>query len=381
VSPPPDFKVLIESAGAAAQLQLHEKAGPEKPEPTSYQTTYYPGTGDRGQAAPVPLRAGDDFVADFSLTPSPSLSIRGSVLNLPPRSSAVIMLQSRDFNLVLNGAEMHPDGTFVIRDVAPGTYTILATIENSPVPMMARQALQLVSNSVEDLRLQPQPGGWVHGRLRLESKGGANKVDASQIFLKLRSADGDDDALGEFSMGDGFSSLAHVGVDGSFEWKNVPPGNYDVELVGEGGTNFDLFLKSATAGNHDVDETGISVSGGAVVIDLVASANGASAEGMVTDQKGEPVANAMIVAVPEPRLRGRVERYRTTASDQSGRFVLHGIQPGDYTLFAWENVDGEAYYNPEFLKTYEAQGTALRVSEGDRKTMQLVVIPEAGEQQ
>ena len=380
VSPPPDFKVLIESAGAAAQLQLHDKGGPDKPAPTSYQTTYYPGTGDRSQAAAVPLRAGDDFVADFSLTPSPSLSIRGSVVNLPPRSSAVIMLQSRDFNLVLNGAEMHPDGSFVIRDVAPGTYTILATIENSPVPMMARQALQLVSNSVEDLRLQPQPGGWIHGRLRLETKGGASKVDASQIFLKLRSADGDDEALGEFTMGDGFSSLAHVGADGSFEWKNVPPGNYYVELVGEGGTNFDLFLKSATAGNRDVDEAGISVNGASVVLDVVASANGASAEGMVTDQKGEPVANAVIVAVPEPRLRARVERYRTTESDQSGRFALHGIQPGDYTLFAWENVDGEAYYNPEFLKTYETQGSALRVSEGDRKTMQLVVIPETDEQ-
>jgi hypothetical protein len=380
VSPPPDFKVLIESAGAAAQLQLHEK-GPDKPAPTSYQTTYYPGTGDRSQAASVPLRAGDDFVADFSLTPSPSLSIRGLVVNLPPRSSAVIMLQSRDFNLVLNGAEMHPDGSFVIRDVAPGTYTILATIENSPVPMMARQALQLGSNSVEDLRLQPQPGGWIHGRLRLESKGGSNKVDATQIFLKLRSADGDDETLGEFTMGDGFSSLAHVAADGSFEWKNVPPGNYYVELVGEGGTNFDLFLKSATAGGHDVDEAGISVSGGAVALDLLASANGASAEGVVTDQKGEPVANAMIVAVPEPRLRGRVERYRTTESDQSGRFALHGIQPGDYTLFAWENVEGEAYYNPEFLKTYDTQGSALRVSEGDRKTMQLVVIPEAEEQQ
>jgi hypothetical protein len=88
----------------------------------------------------------------------------------------------------------------------------------------------------------------------------------------------------------------------------------------------------------------------------------------------------VVVAVPEPRLRARIERYRTTESDQSGRFALHGIQPGDYMLFAWESVEGEAYYNPEFLKTCEAQGTALRVSEGDRKTIQLVVIPEAEEQ-
>jgi hypothetical protein len=104
------------------------------------------------------------------------------------------------------------------------------------------------------------------------------------------------------------------------------------------------------------------------------------AEGVVTDQKGEPVANAVIVAVPETRLRGHVERYRKTVSDQSGRFTLHGIQPGEYSLFGWETLDGEAYYNPEFLKNYEPQGTALRVSEGDRKSVQLTVTPVSEEE-
>jgi hypothetical protein len=122
------------------------------------------------------------------------------------------------------------------------------------------------------------------------------------------------------------------------------------------------------------------VNGGAVVLDLVASANGGVVDGVAVDQKGEPVANAVIVAVPETSLRARVERYRKTVSDQSGRFTLHGIEPGDYTLFAWESVDGEAYYNPEFLKSYEGQGTGLRMGEGDRKTMRLEVIPDPQDQ-
>ena len=96
--------------------------------------------------------------------------------------------------------------------------------------------------------------------------------------------------------------------------------------------------------------------------------------------KGDPVANAVIVAVPEMRLRARVERYRKTVSDQSGRFTLHGVVPGDYTLFAWESVEGGAYYNPEFLKTYEQQGSAMRVGEGERKSVQVSVIPENEEQ-
>jgi hypothetical protein len=398
VSPPPDFKSLIEGAGAEARAanepsapasgQTSYQASGQTSSPTSsqtsYQTTYYPDTADRAQAAPVELHAGDEFPANFSLTPSPSLSIRGSVVNLPPRASAAIMLQSRDFNLVLNGAEMHADGSFVIRDVAPGAYTILATVENAAVPMMARQALQVVANSVEDVRLAPQPGGWLHGRLRVESQGNAGRVDFSQIFLVLRSVDGDDETLGGFSMGDGFSHTAHVAGDGTFEWKSVPPGNYFVQLAGDGGGNSNWFLKSVLAGGREVDDSGvdaagISVNGGAILLDVVASANGGVAEGVVTDQKGEPVANAVIVAVPEARLRARIERYRKTVSDQSGRFTLHGIPPGEYSLFAWESVDGEAFYNPEFLKNYEQRGSALRVSEGERKSVQLAVIPGSEE--
>jgi Carboxypeptidase regulatory-like domain len=379
VSPPPDFRSLIEAAGASPETHAaNDKSTAASPR-SSYQTTYYPGTADRSQAAPVQLHAGDEFPADFSLTPSPSLSIRGSVVNLPPRSSAVIMLQSRDFSLVLNGAEMHQDGTFVIRDVAPGAYTILATVENAPVPMMARQPLQIASNSVDDLRLSPQPGGLVHGRLRFESKNGG-RIDPSQIFLQLRAADGDDESLGTFSMEDGFSHVTHVAADGSFEWKSVPPGNYYVQLAGEGGANADLFLKSSVTGNREVGDAGISVNGGAVVLDLVASGSGGVVDGVAVDPKGQPVANAVIVAVPEARLRGRMERYRKTVSDQSGRFTLHGVEPGDYTVLAWESVDGEAYYNPEFLKIYDGQGSSLRISEADRKSLRIEVIAEGEEQ-
>jgi hypothetical protein len=44
-------------------------------------------------------------------------------------------------------------------------------------------------------------------------------------------------------------------------------------------------------------------------------------------------------------------------------------------------MDGEAYYNPEFLKSYEAQGRALHVSEGERKSEQLQVVPAAEDPQ
>jgi Carboxypeptidase regulatory-like domain len=374
VNPPPDFKSLIEAAGAVKSESGKAAAGTSDKPTTSYQTTYYPGTTDRSQAAPIQLHPGDDFPINFSLTPSPSLSIHGSVVGLPAGSSAIITLQSRDFNLVLSGAEVQKDGSFSIRDVSPGAYTILATVENSAVPMMARQTLQ-VASSVEGLRLAPQTGAWIHGRVRMESKGGAVKSDPTQILLQLRSADREDDLVAGVSLGDGFGNVTRVAPDGSFEWKSVPSGVYYLQLAGDAGGNGDWYLKSVFGSGRDAGASGISVNGGSLVLDVVASANGGLVEGIAVNAKGEPVANAVIVAVPEARLRGRDDRFLRTVSDQSGRFTVRSVPPGDYTVFAWESLDGEAYLNPDFLKSCEGQGSSLRVADGERKSLQLKVIP------
>jgi hypothetical protein len=371
VTPPPDFRSLIETTGNAPAPR--GGATSEKPAPAAYQTTYYPGTRDRGQAAPIQLHAGDDFPANFSLAPSPSLIIRGSVVNLPPGTTAAIMLQSKDFSLVLNGAEMHKDGSFEIRDVSPGAYTIFATVDNAPAPMMARQALQVTSANVEGLQLAPQAGGSIRGRFRMETAS-VSKPDPSQMFLLLRSADGDDDAVGAVTVGEGSPTLAHVNADGSFGWRNVSAGHYYVQ-ISDASSLPDWFLKSVAAAGREVTDSGFSVSGGTTTLDVLASASGATAEGVATNQKDEPVADAVVVAVPEARFRSHPDRYRKVVTDQGGRFTLRGLPPGDYTVFAWESVDGEAYYNPEFLKSYDGQGKALRVSEGDRANLQLKTIP------
>ncbi|MGC2258442.1 MAG: carboxypeptidase-like regulatory domain-containing protein [Candidatus Sulfotelmatobacter sp.] len=381
VTPPPDFRSLIETAGNAPGASSRAGAASEKPAPLVYQTTFYPGTRDRAQATPIPLHAGDDFPANFSLTPSPSLTIRGSVVNLPPGSSAAILLQSKDFNLVLSGAEMHKDGSFEIRDVSPGAYNIVATVDNVAVPMMARQSLQL-AESVEGLRLSPQSGGAIRGRLRMEP-GANSRPDPSQFFLLLHSLaeenDSNDDSFGAVTMGGGFSNLAHVSGDGSFSWKDVPPGAYSVQ-ISDVSAMPDWFLKSATSDGHDATDSGISVGGGAITLDLMASANGGTIDGVASNQDDEAVADAVIVAVPEARFRNHQDRYRKAVSDQSGHFSLRGLPPGDYTLFAWQSIDGEPYYNPEFLRNYEDRGKAMRVREGNRVSVQLKTIPPAEDQ-
>jgi len=48
--------------------------------------------------------------------------------------------------------------------------------------------------------------------------------------------------------------------------------------------------------------------------------------------------------------------------------------PGDYKVFSWDSADDFDWYDPDLVKPYEDKGVAVRIEEGDRKTVQLTVI-------
>ena len=54
---------------------------------------------------------------------------------------------------------------------------------------------------------------------------------------------------------------------------------------------------------------------------------------------------------------------------------MQGITPGDYKLFAWENVEAGAWQNPDFIQGYENAGRPIRINEGSNESLQLPVIP------
>ena len=56
---------------------------------------------------------------------------------------------------------------------------------------------------------------------------------------------------------------------------------------------------------------------------------------------------------------------------------MRNIVPGDYTLFAWEQIDRGAYFDPEFLAQYEDRGRAIHVEEGGQISAKLELIRAA----
>ena len=92
-------------------------------------------------------------------------------------------------------------------------------------------------------------------------------------------------------------------------------------------------------------------------------------------QRGSLHPGATVVLVPDTKHRDHADLFKRTASDTSGHFSIKGISPGEYKLFAWEDVENDAYQDPEFLQPFENQGESVTIREGSHEDRQLKLIP------
>ena len=362
-SPPPDFWSFSQ---ARDNDQPDSAAQPD----TGYATTYYPGTTNRSQAASVELHPGDDMPVDFNLVPVQAFRIHGTVANVAKGTSkkGVVMLRLQDASQVISSAaEVDKDGNFEIRHAVPGSYALLFASGEGESTVTAHQDVEVGNADVDGLRITPLAASQIHGQVRID---GNSRVDLSELFVSLTPAEGED-----FRSSIG-SDRGQVKRDGSFELKNVPAGTYTVHVEGQ---SQNYFLKKITVGGHDASDSSFRVGGGTLAMDLVISTNVGVVFGAVVDDKNQPVANAVVVAVPAAEHRKQLERYQKTVTDQAGRFALRGLIPDDYTVLAWQDVEDGAYYDPEFLKQYQDAGQAVHLAEGGRESVVLKAVPASEE--
>jgi protocatechuate 3,4-dioxygenase beta subunit len=377
---------VVASPMPTFQSVFPAQKGPDDPTATppdmAYVSTYYPNTPERAQAATIELHAGDDMPVDFSLTRSHTVHIRGSFAGLGSGAKAMVMLRSEDSRGMYMTAEVGKDGKFEIPLVAPGSYTLLAATEMENSPQIAHRKVEVADADIDGLRLTPLTMATVRGRVRVGGK--APKIDLSLLFVRLQRSDGEDDAsdalpfTAEGSMAS--PGTARVKTDGSFELKNVLPGTYSVEVTGDSKAMSDSFVETVTAGTKDVTDSELSVTGGTIAIDVAVSLESGAVEGSVANDKNEPMANAVVVAVPESRYRKQGNRYQRVTTDQAGRFTMRGLRPGEYKLFAWEVMEEDEFFDPEYLKSYEDRGTAIRLEKSAHKTVSLKVVPAPADQ-
>jgi hypothetical protein len=54
--------------------------------------------------------------------------------------------------------------------------------------------------------------------------------------------------------------------------------------------------------------------------------------------------------------------YDRTISDEKGQFTFTGIAPGEYKVFAFEQLPDTAEQNPTFIARYETLGLTVAVN-------------------
>jgi hypothetical protein len=128
-------------------------------------------------------------------------------------------------------------------------------------------------------------------------------------------------------------------------------------------------------GEQDVLDTGFDFTPGVTgVLTLVVSPNGAEMEGSVANAKDEPSIGAKVTLVPDGGPRSPT-RFQTADTDQNGHFVIQGVAPGDYKIYAWEFIEEGACQDAEFMKQHESDGQSVSIKEKAHQGVQLQVIP------
>lgn len=346
-----------------------------------YATTYYPGTLDEEQALAMEVHPGDESPANFGVLASPAYRVSGTVAAVP--SSAVlteVLLSSKDGRSTQN-QQLGKDGSFEFLNVLPGSYTAELLFvgdisDGKPAVERSRivEPIKVGTTNVEGLQLQVNPGGSVRGKFRMDT---GQRFDWTQLNIMLVPAEGNESGVvmgGEF----GGPAMSGVNKDGSFELKRVPGDRYRL-VVGAGSNSLrDYITKSVILEGRDVADSGFIVNGD-TSLDVVISANGATIEGTVVDSKGKAAANVTVLDVPAPEHRSRWDLYQRDTTDELGHFRLRGLNPGEYTVLAFDDLEADVR-QPEFLKSCEGRGKRVHLDEGSRTSIVVKLVTDYEDQ-
>jgi uncharacterized surface anchored protein len=165
------------------------------------------------------------------------------------------------------------------------------------------------------------------------------------------------------------SGSARLQPSGEFDISNLQKGNYTLF-----SSNWpeDYYLKAATLGRADLLNGAVGLSAeDQAFLELVISSGTGRVNGTITGAQR----TAQVVLVPEEKLRDKTGLYKTTVTDQAGKFSFRGIPPGDYSIFAWDYVEQGAFYDRNFLKTYETKAAPVHIEPKSESTVSMDVIP------
>jgi hypothetical protein len=336
-------------------------------EELAYAPTYYPGVSNVADAKAIAVGLSQELLdISFNMQLVHAARISGRVTN--PDGSEV---SSGNVNLVNDGlpgrgqasvnygGRIDWDGSFSIANVPPGRYILRARGTDSETPQYAAQPVSINGQDVDDVTVILTPGATLTGVVTLQP-GSTPAPDITNIRITAPSTDQD-------SFGP--QANARVDKEGKFTLDGVPAGTH---LIRPGGNLRGWVLKSVTINARDVTDTpttlrsGESLSGVSIVFtDQLNEINGTIA----TDQ-GTPMPEYTILAfTTDPSLwRPQSRHIMTTRPDQTGKFRIRGLPPGEYYVTTIDPAESGEWFEPSYLDEHRAGAARVTLTDGDTKT-------------
>ncbi len=329
--------------------------------------TYFPGVTEPEAAKSLRLQIGRELNGvDFRLRVAAFNLVRGYVVNgstgRPVAATVVITPAMEDPSLSRYGAQSNLQGGFTVAEgVPPGSYVVSGRATSGLIGSV-RLTIRatLAPQPPIDVRLEVNPEVQVTGRAFAEP-GAAVEFGRTPIAVT--------------AVDPSFPSppVATVQRDGQFTIPNVTRGEYLLRL---GGLPADAYLKAARAGNTDILEGPLVIGNGPPMpLQILVASDGGSLTARILDGEGKPSAGATVVLVPDPARRHRPDQYRTADADDTGLATIRGIPPGNYSLFAWESAEPNAYLNKDYIAGFERLGLPVRARPGENAPVRVRSIP------
>jgi hypothetical protein len=372
----------------SAQAALEGLPAPTKPTRGIFAETFYPGVLDFSGAQSVLVSAGEETNRiNFVLARTQTYSVRGhisddSVAGALPRISLGVIPTPPSKQVT--STSISTNGDFEVRDLTPGTYWIQANPTQSmtdaerqqraeflatpgadatqlPRGPMGRTLVSIRNTDVENVQIKIVRNLSVAGRIVMED--GSPIPPTTKPQLRNVGTDGKTSAPGH--------PVPTVNADGSFVIRNLIPGGF---RVGLSGLPQDMYLKEVRLGDKDVRFQTFQITDYPESPLAIFLAKGADVTGAVTSQTAEPMQDKQIVLIPQGSVKPS-ELYRTAATDAAGHFLLQGVAPGQYKVFAWNTVDGYAYLDPDFVRQFEDQGVTVSIRDATRVIVDMKINP------
>jgi Carboxypeptidase regulatory-like domain len=352
---------------APGQYCIHAQQPPEFGAAEPLTPQFFGGGRDSKDATILAIH-GDEYLAgiDFRMTSEPAVQVHGRVTGAPETRRdlggiTVHLWTANEYvgnywgNSITTEA---PDYAFSF-DLRPGRYGVNAEVEIEGKSWTASQYID-TSHVPGDIALALAPPLDVKGKLRIEGSAGTAGPPTSSFDIRLT------------RRGFGPRISSSVAADGTFTLKQVPPGEW---LLNVNPLPPGAFLKVARLGDQDVRFARMEIEPGSEdSISIVISTNTAQIQGEVDAGPGDSK-RAGILLAPTGQYTTLTRFYYDIAADDTGKFELKDIAPGNYKIFALEKLAPGEFKTPEAASQLDPLGEAIDLAEGARLEVHPKLIP------